>query len=291
MGSSLASPDMRAPETVALVADASAEVRAGIADAIRGWDPDARVIEAGSGEAVVSSLLEHRPTIAFVAIALAGLNGPEAIALARARGVDVPCLVLTASRVVSRWAEVAQRLEAYEFLKAPFDPRHVVHLLQADRVRRTPLRFLLVEGSAQGRELIGRVLRRVGFNLRIEETDSGRHALKLMKSESIDVALIDLGLSGIDGLEVACQAHEQVPDTKLILMTGGDADKLAQASRHFGVGFVLKKPFFARDIELALHQMYGLRRPYLLNALAAEPSANSGLRTQLAAVPLEAAAG
>ena len=289
MGSSIAPAGGRPPETVALVADASATARADIVAAIRAWDPKAKAVEADNGEAVVAALMEHRPSIAFVGIALTGLSGPEAIALAKARGVEVPCLVLTASRVVSRWAEVAQRLEAYEFLKAPFDPRHVTHLLQADRARRTRLRLLLVEGSPQGRELIRRVLGRIGFDLAIEETDSGRHALKLMKQAPFDVALIDQGLAGLDGLEVACQAQEQSPDTKLILMTGGDADKLAQASRHFGVGFVLKKPFFARDVELALHQMYGLRRPYLLNALAAEPSANSGLRTQLAAVPLQEA--
>ena len=47
-------------------------------------------------------------------------------------------------------------------------------------------------------------------------------------------------------------------------------EALAQASRHFGVAFVLKKPFYARDIDLALHSILGLRRPYLLNALVAE---------------------
>jgi CheY-like chemotaxis protein len=275
--------------TVALVADASAVARASIVDAIRSWDPTAVVLEAATGEAIIEALLAHRPTIAFVAITIPGLTGPEAVAVAKARGVTVPCLVLTSNRVVSRWAEVAQRLDAYEFLKAPFDPRHVSHLLQADRARRTPLRLLLVEASGHGRELIGRVVARSGFTFEIEETDSGRHALKLMRLTPYDVALIDLGLPGIDGLEVACQAHEAVPDTKLIMMTGGDADKLAQAGRHFGVGFVLKKPFFAHDIDLALHNIYGLRRPYLLNALAAAPSANSGLRTQLGAVPLESA--
>ena len=274
--------------TVALVADASAVARASIVDAIRTWDPAAVVLEAATGDAVIENLVGYRPSIAFVGIAMPGLSGPEAVAVAKARGHAAPCLVLTSNRVVPRWAEVAHRLDAYEFLKAPFDPRHITHLLRADRLRRTPLRVLLVDASEQGRELIGRVMARSGFTLEIEETDSGRHALKLMRLSSFDAALIDFGLPGLDGLEIACQAHEAVPDTKLILMTGGDADKLAQASRHFGVGFVLKKPFFAHDIDLAMHKIYGLRRPYLLNALAAAPSANSGLRTQLGAVPLGA---
>lgn len=275
--------------TVALVADGQAADRRVIVEAIRAWDPAARIVEAGSGHAVVACIETDRPSIAFVGLALDDLTGPEAIALAKAKGRQVPCLVLTAGRVVSRWSDVAQRLDAYEFLKTPFDPRHVAYLLQADRVRRTRLRVLLVDGSENGRQLVRRVLGRVGFTLDVTDTDNGRHALKLMRAESFDLALIDFSLAGLDGLEIACQARGLVPDTKLMLMTGGDADALAQAARIFGVDFVLKKPFFARDVDLALHQMFGLRRPYLLNALAAEPSANSGLRTQLASVPLDAA--
>lgn len=284
-----AQPDRsaRIPTTTALVADSSAEARSSIVSAIRAWDPETQVVEAATGPEVAAQILRSKPSIAFVGVLLDGMTGPEAIALAKSKGTEIPCIVLTASRVVPRWAEVAQRVDAYEFLKTPFDPRHVAHLLQADRVRRTPLKFLLAEGSQQGRMLINRVLGRIGFTLEVEETENGRHALKEMRLVAYDVALIDFGLAGLDGLEVACQARDISPDTKLMLMTGGDADKLAQAARHFGVDFVLKKPFFARDIDLALHQMYGLRRPYLLNALAAEPSANSGLRTQLGSVPLE----
>lgn len=274
--------------TVALVADRSRERRAEIVAAIRGWEPRTEIVEASSGHEVVSCIVSRSPTIAFVSLILDGLTGAEAIAMAKARGREVPCLVLTAGQVVPRWTDVSSKLDAYEFLKTPYDPRHVVRLLQADRRRRAGLRVLLVDESAQGRTMVRRVLAKSGFTLDIQETDDGRHALKLLKHARFDLALIDFGLSGLDGLEIACQACSLVPDTKLMLMTLGDADVLAQAARHFGVNFVLKKPFFVRDVDLALHQILGLRRPYLLNALAAEPSANSNLRDQIGPVPLEA---
>jgi CheY-like chemotaxis protein len=262
------------PRTVALVADRSVANRTALAEVIHRFDPEARVIETGSGQRIIDTFTgptngHARPTIAFVSVQLDDLTGPEAIAMVKARGCEIPGLILVSGRVVPKWTEVAQRLDAYEFLKSPLDPDHVVQLLEAERRRRMPTRILVVDSSPNGRALVARVLERSGFSLEVEETDDGRHALKLLRLAQFDLVLIDLALQGLDGLEIACQAHDVAPATPLILMSSGDVDSLAQASRHFGVAFVLKKPFYARDIDLALHHVLGLRRPYLLNALVA----------------------
>ena len=59
-------------------------------------------------------------------------------------------------------------------------------------------------------------------------------------------------------------------------MSGGDQTLLAQAVRHFGVHAVLTKPFFPRDVNHVLHGAFGLRRPYLLNAVTAAGAAKTG---------------
>ena len=52
-----------------------------------------------------------------------------------------------------------------------------------------------------------------------------------------------------------------------------NARSLARVNREpgrgtiFGVVSLLKKPFYPRDVDYAVHQAFGLRRPYLLNAL------------------------
>lgn len=262
------------PRTVALVADRSEASRTALAEVIRQFDPDAHVIETASGQRIIDAFASpadahQRPTIAFVSVQLDDLTGPEAVAMVKARGCEIPGLILVSGRVVPKWTEVAQRLDAYEFLKSPLDPEHVVQLLEAERRRRMPTRILVVDSSPNGRALVARVLDRSGFTLEVEETDDGRHALKLLRLAKFDLVMIDLAVRGLDGLEVACQAHDASPSTPLILMSSGDVDALAHASRHFGVAFVLKKPFYARDIDLALHHVLGLRRPYLLNALVA----------------------
>jgi CheY-like chemotaxis protein len=73
----------------------------------------------------------------------------------------------------------------------------------------------------------------------------------------------------MSGFEIACQARVASPATKLILMTSGNAKSAMQVARQFGLRSFLTKPFYARDLDFALHSEFELRRPYLLNALVA----------------------
>jgi CheY-like chemotaxis protein len=110
------------------------------------------------------------------------------------------------------------------------------------------------------------------FTLDIDDSDSGTHALGLMRRNRYDVALIDAALSaGMSGFELACQARAECPSTKLILMTKDGGKNVVQAARQFGLRSFLTKPFYVRDVDFALHSEFGLRRPYLLNALVAPP--------------------
>jgi DNA-binding response OmpR family regulator len=164
--------------------------------------------------------------------------------------------------------ELSLRLGAYEFLKKPFDIDHVTHLLRAYDRTRKPIKLLLVDSSQASREMVRRILLSSGFSFEIDETDTGQHALKVLRTSHYDLAMIERNLPvGIDGLETACQANQSTPGTKLILMTSTDTGPLEQVARHFGVVALLKKPFYPRDVDYTIHQALGLRRPYLLNAL------------------------
>ena len=105
-----------------------------------------------------------------------------------------------------------------------------------------------------------------------------RHALKQLKLAAYDFAFIDVKLAGIDGMELACQIQPLGLATRITLLTTSELEPVAQAGRYFGVDAVLRMPFYARDIDLALHNALGLRRPYLLNALTAPPAPSALLR-------------
>lgn len=249
-----------------LIADESPANRSQLRIPLEAFDPGIRIVEAMDGGGAVKALLDAPPDLAFVNVQLPDITGAEALAFARAKGVRTTS-ILMASQIVPRWVEFSQELDAYEFLMSPLDPEHIGQLLRGLRRMRSPTRVLVVVENETNRALVRKVLHGSRFDLEIEEADSGRHALKLMRLTDYDVALIDTYLTGMDGLETACQARETSPDTKLIMMANEESSLLAQSARHFGVAWVLTKPFYAPDVDVALHKVFGLRRPYLLNAL------------------------
>jgi CheY-like chemotaxis protein len=252
---------------VALVADDFSATRSVLVSAIQSFDPDADIVEATDGNQTVAALGEHVPDLAFINVQLPVLSGAEALAFSRAQGIK-PFTILLSNIVVPEWVELSLRLGAYEFLKKPFDQDHITHLLRAYDRTRTPIKLLLVDASQASREMVRRILTSSGFSFEIDETDTGQHAVKVLRATRYDVALIERNLPvGIDGLETACQASQITPETKLILMSSTDTGPLEQVARHFGVVAMLKKPFYPRDVDYTIHQALGLRRPYLLNAL------------------------
>jgi CheY-like chemotaxis protein len=269
--------EARSPARV-VIADCDAGRRAALKAIVQRFDPTAVIAEATSGQALCDNLLRQRPSLAFVGLQLEDLSGPEAVAVARRAGAEPPCLVLVATRVLAHWQEIAQSLGAYEVLKTPLNPGHIEQLLHADARRRTPTRALLACSSAAGRTAISRVVARSGFAIELEETDCGRHALKQLKLGAYDFAFIDVKLGGIDGMELACQLQPLGLATRITLLTTAELEPIAQAGRYFGVDAVLRMPFYPRDIDLALHNALGLRRPYLLNALTASPAPSALLR-------------
>ena len=237
-----------------VIAESDPGRRATLTQIVRRFCAKSRICETDTGTELAEMLLAEKPTLAFVGLHLAGMSGPEAVATARKRGGS------------------AQSLGAYEVLKTPLDPKHIDSLMHADARRRQPTHVLLASSSEHGRNAIGRVLALSGFNLVVDETDDGRHALKLLGLASYDLAFIDSKLGGLDGFELACQAQALGLSTRITLMTAGDPEPLAQAARYFGVDSILRMPFYPRDIDLALHHALTLRRPYLLNAITAPPA-------------------
>jgi DNA-binding response OmpR family regulator len=249
-----------------LIADADAKTRTQLADAVEKFDPLIAIHEASDGDETADRIVALKPDVAFVNVKLPGMSGAEAVAVARLQQVK-PLTILMSDDVITRWVALSTELNAYEFLKKPFDPEHIASMLRAVTRMREKLSLLLIDDSQTARALVRRMLANARFDLEVDETDTGRHAIKLMQIKKYDLALIDLNMDGIDGFETACQAREVSPDTTLLLMTATRDEKIEQASRHFGVAGFLQKPFYAHHVEDILHDIFGLRRPYLLNVI------------------------
>jgi DNA-binding response OmpR family regulator len=104
--------------------------------------------------------------------------------------------------------------------------------------------------------LVGSYLERDGFEVAL--AFDGPTALELARSLGPDVVVLDLGLPGLDGLEV-CQALRRFSDCYVIMLTAraDEVDKLVGLS--MGADDYLTKPFSPRELVARVRVM--LRRP------------------------------
>jgi two-component system, NarL family, nitrate/nitrite response regulator NarL len=90
------------------------------------------------------------------------------------------------------------------------------------------------------RGLIESLKRRPEFDV-IEEGADGRRALELIREHEPDVAVIDVQMPEMDGLEVLGTVHrEQIP-TKVMLLTGFEDSRPAYEAMALGAGAYMSK--------------------------------------------------
>ena len=115
---------------------------------------------------------------------------------------------------------------------------------------------LVVDDAEEFRELVGSVLRRDGF--RVETAADGDGALATARSSDPDVVVLDIGLPGIDGVEV-CRRLRTFSDAYVVMVTARqeEVDKLIGLS--VGADDYVTKPFSPRELVARIRAM--LRRP------------------------------
>jgi CheY-like chemotaxis protein/nitrogen-specific signal transduction histidine kinase len=101
--------------------------------------------------------------------------------------------------------------------------------------------ILVVDDSEEVREVLRELLSRHGHT--VVTVPDGESGLVESDSRRFDLAMLDLGLPGISGLEVAHRLKEQWPATRVALMTGYGDRMGPDDAQSKGVDFVLAKPF------------------------------------------------
>jgi DNA-binding NtrC family response regulator len=111
-----------------------------------------------------------------------------------------------------------------------------------------PLRLLLVDDDEALRDMLARRFTREGAA--VTTAESGEEALAKVERAAIDVALFDLHLPGMSGLDLLAKFKEQQPDAEVLMLTAhGSIDTAIEAVRR-GAYDYLSKPFQFNDLEV-----------------------------------------
>ena len=79
-------------------------------------------------------------------------------------------------------------------------------------------KILVVDDDALVRSYLDQVLTHEGYQ--VLTVESGEAALACIAAQEFDLALIDLKMDGVGGMEVLAAVRQQWPDTIVILLTG-----------------------------------------------------------------------
>jgi two-component system response regulator RegA len=118
------------------------------------------------------------------------------------------------------------------------------------RIEDTSPSILVVDDDDTFRERLARALESRGYEVRT--APSGEVALALARVESPEMAVIDLKMPGMTGLELLRQLRALDPSTRIVMLTGfGSVATAVEAMRDGAISY-LAKPADADQIVAAL---------------------------------------
>ena len=103
-----------------------------------------------------------------------------------------------------------------------------------------PIRILLADDHVMVRQGLRVLLERAGMVV-IGEASDGQEALRLAHEYTPDVAVLDIAMPSLNGLETARRLRETLPQTKIVLLTMHTEEPyVLEALQAGAVGYVLK---------------------------------------------------
>lgn len=159
------------------------------------------------------------------------------------------------SEGVGRGSEFVVRLPAFLYHTAPPDEAPAAERA-AERSSR-PLRVLVVDDSQDTTELLGTLLEMAGHSIQVAHT--GPSALEAAAAFRPDAIILDIGLPGLDGYQVAQRLREDpaLKSVTLIAATGYGQEEDLRRSREVGFDQHLVKPIDPGELQRLLAELAG----------------------------------
>jgi two-component system, NarL family, response regulator NreC len=117
-----------------------------------------------------------------------------------------------------------------------------------------PIRIVLADDHVLVRQGLMSLLEREGFQV-VAEASDGQEAVHHVESLEPDIAVMDISMPTLNGLNAAREISRSSPKTKTILLTQHDEGQYIREALEAGVkGYVLKNQV-ASDLLLAIRQV------------------------------------
>src|SRR5579884_1347817 len=117
-----------------------------------------------------------------------------------------------------------------------------------------PIKLLIVDDDDDLRQDLAQLFRKQGHE--VTAAVSGEDALDKAAHARFDVALLDLHLPGISGIDLLAQLKEQQPELEALMLTAHSSIESAVEAMRKGAYDYLTKPFRAADLEIHVQKAF-----------------------------------
>ena len=107
--------------------------------------------------------------------------------------------------------------------------------------------ILCIDDEESVRRLFQVALEGAGY--RVLTAENGKHGLRLLEHQEVDLMLVDIFMPDMDGLEVISLLRKTRPASKIIAITGKPGAKNnLDIAKHLGAHDTLMKPFSLQEL-------------------------------------------
>ena len=119
------------------------------------------------------------------------------------------------------------------------------------------MKVLIVDDFATMRRILKNIMKQIGFS-DITEADNGKNALKVLKSQKIDLILCDWNMPEMAGIEVlnTVRGDDELKNTPFIMVTAEAQKENILEAVKAGVSSYVVKPFTAETVEQKLQKVF-----------------------------------
>ncbi|MDD5137993.1 MAG: response regulator [Candidatus Omnitrophica bacterium] len=217
------------------------------------------VLTVPSGSAVLELLKNERPTLIMISDQKGEYSGFSLVKKIREFDKDVKIIMfgnLPSGSFFDSFVRGAG-VSAYlpHNLEGPEAVKTIMSVLRQERVSTSREaskggRILVVDDELEGRETLAHFLRRRGFDT--ETAASGEECLEKFRIRPFDLVLLDVTMSGMDGLLTLKRVRDLSPAAKVVMITALQAQDIVDQAAAMGACDYLVKPFDFSVLEATL---------------------------------------
>ncbi len=120
-----------------------------------------------------------------------------------------------------------------------------------------PIRIVIVDDHGLHRDGTRQILSQHPELQVVDEATSGEVALAVVNQQRPDVVLMDIGLPGINGIEVTRRVRASLPDVRVLIVTAYDDDEYVRGALEAGASGYLRKTAPGRELIDAIRAVAG----------------------------------